>query len=135
MKSWTGFERRWRDALFAAMIPSSQTCEGAAIPGLIELDLTAFWEILERQAPPLLRLGLRASVWALTFAPLLVVGSPRLFSSLPEARRDLVLRRAAGSRLYLLRQLVTTIKALACLAYFTDERARELVAASSGAGE
>jgi hypothetical protein len=132
MRSWAAFERRWRDALFAAMIP--RTAEGTdELPGLSELDLTSFWHNLDRTAPPLLRLGLRASVWLLTFAPLLVLGTPRLFPALPAEKRDALLRRAAGSRLYLLRQLVAAVKALACLAYLHDPRVRSLVEARARA--
>ena len=81
---------------------------------------------MEGEAPGLVRLGLRVAVWALTFAPLLLLGSLRLFPGLAPDRQDLLLQRAAGSRFYLLRQLVTTIKALACLAYFRDPRVRRL---------
>ncbi len=124
MKSWLGFERRWRDALFAAMIPRTPEAD---LPGLDELDLEPFWEVMERQAPAMVRLGLRASVWLLAFSPLFLIGSLRLFPGLDPARRDRVLRRAADSRLYLLRQLVTTVKALACLAYLRDPEVRALV--------
>jgi len=123
---WTKTERCWRDALLAAFIPAN---EAAGLPGLGDLDLAGFWVTVEQRAPALLRLGLRVSVWCLTFAPLLLIGSPRLFTGLDAERRDRMIDRAGRSRLYLVRQLVTTLKAVACLAYLRDPGVRSLVEA------
>jgi len=121
MRSWTRLERRWRDALLGALIPGAAP---GALPSLAQLDTTAFWDEVGGAAPPLLRFGLRVSVWGLTLAPLVMGGRRRLFPGLERAEQDAVLRRAAGSRSFLVRQLVVTLKAMACFAYFREERAR-----------
>lgn len=129
MTGWTSVERRWRDALLAALIPRSEETD---LPGLGELDLLPFWEVVDREAPSLLRLGLRIAVWSLTFAPILLIGTPRLFAKLDRARQDTMLNKAAASGSYLLRQLVTTLKTFACLAYLRDPMVRRLVSSRPG---
>lgn len=121
MIPWAAFERRWLDALLAAMIPPS-----AARPGLGDLDLAPFHAELGAAAPPLLRLGVRTATWVLTFAPPLLVGRLTLFGGLSPADRDRLLVRAYGSRSFLLRQLALTVKLAASFGYFRDPRARAL---------
>jgi hypothetical protein len=123
---WLPFERRWRDALFAAMLPR---LDPDGPPGLGELDLASFWPRFHAAAPPLLRLGLRAAVWAFAFAPLFLRGRLCFFSGLPEGEQDAVLLRAAGHRRFLLRQMALVVKAVACFAYFQDPSARAAVEA------
>lgn len=125
MIPWTRTERRWRDALFAASIPPGSS---PGLPGLAALDLQRFWTLFDRTAPPLVKLGLRVAVWVLTFAPLFLLGRPRLFSGLGPDDADRLLVRAAGSRSYLLRQLPATLKILACFAYFQDPGVRARIA-------
>lgn len=128
MTGWTRIERRWRDALLAALIPR---VEESGLPGLGELELASFWDVVEREAPSLVRLGLRTAVWCLTLAPILLIGRPRLFTGLDNGERDVMLNRAGSSRSYLVRQLVTTLKAFACFAYLRDPMVRRLVASRS----
>lgn len=128
MIPWTRFERRWRDALMAAVLPPAAD---GSLPGLGDLDLDGFWRELRAAAPPVLRAGLRASVWALALAPLLL-GRRRTFLGLSADERDALLARAAGSRSYLLRQMALTLKTLACFAYFRDPAARAAVARRAG---
>ncbi|MBI4706238.1 MAG: hypothetical protein HY744_34510 [Deltaproteobacteria bacterium] len=134
MIPWTSVERRWRDALLAAMIPpaaalaapAAQPPAAAALPGLGELDLVPFWTAYERCAPPLLRLGVRVAVWVLSLAPILVLAVPCLFTQLEPEERDRMLERAARSDWYVLRQMVVTLKLLACFAYFREPAVRAL---------
>lgn len=122
MNTWSERERRWRDALLAAMIPASAL--DSEQPGLEAVDTEPFWNEMERAAPPLLRLGLRFAVWVLTWAPLLLIGRAHSFRRLAGPEQDRVLERAASSRFYLLRQLVMMLKAMACFAYFRVPTAR-----------
>ena len=131
MNRWSARERRWRDALMAALIPVGPPNDGrpeqdpaGRLPGLAELDTTSFWADLDQAAPPLLRLGLRVAVWALTWMPLVLVGRLCTFPRLSPDAQDQLLSRAAASRWYLLRQLVTLLKALACFAYFREPAVR-----------
>ena len=108
------------------MIPAS---EGR--PGLMDLDLGAFWALYERAAPPLVRLGFRAAVWLLTLLPM-VFGHFRPFTSLGTAQRDAFLVSAAASSFYLVRQLVVTVKMFAAFAYFQDAGVRKLFERDAG---
>ena len=121
---WTAVERRWRDALCGAMIPHA---EGGALPGVDAIDAAEFWREYERAAPELLRLGFRASVWALTWAPPVLLGKPKTFARLAQPDRDRLLDKVARSRFYLVRQLPLTVKLLACFAYLRDDDVRARV--------
>ena len=121
---WTDRERRWRDALFAALIPGDLA---QGLPPLAELDLAPFWAELDGAAPPLLQLGLRASTLTLTMLPAAILGVPRPFPALDAAQQDLFLQRAAQSPIFLVRQMVLTLKTLACMAYLRDPRVRAVV--------
>jgi hypothetical protein len=122
MNGWSAPERRCRDALFAAMIPGH-----GALPPLAALDLAPFWDELDRAAPLLLRLGLRGIVWALTLLPIFVIGAPRTFLALDPDARARFLARASVSPVYLVRQMVLTLKTLACMAYLRDPAPRLVV--------
>ncbi len=111
----TAFERRWQQALFAALIPG---VPGGRLPPIRTLDLAAFWTRYEGAAPFMLRIGLRLAVAALTWMPLCRYGRP--FHRLDADRQDAFLARQNSSRLYIVRQLVTVVKLIACFAYFRD---------------
>ncbi len=121
---WLSTERRWRRALCAAMIPESPD---GALPGTDKVDTEEFWNQYEHAAPDLLRLGFRASVWAITFAPLPLLGKAKLFAALSREDQDRVLGTLSHSRFYLVRQLPLTIKLLSCFAYLRDEDVRSRV--------
>jgi hypothetical protein len=120
---WTPWERRWRDVLCAAMVPAAS----ADLPGLDSVDTAEFWREYERHAPELLRLGFRASVWALSLAPPLVLGKPTTFAGLASDDRDRLLDEVSSSRFYLVRQLPMTVKLLSCFAYLRDDDVRTRV--------
>ena len=121
MIPWSRVERRWRDALLGAMIPP-----GPGHPGIAGApDAGHYLADLDTRGPPLLRLGLRAAVWVLTWLGPLLVGALRPFHRLPADARDRCLQAAATSRWYLLRQLVLTLKTVACLAYLRDPHVRD----------
>jgi hypothetical protein len=115
----TRLERRCCEVLLGSIIPA-----GKRHPGVARISLELFWPEFERTAPPLLRFGLRASTWLLTLAPLWLLLGFALFPALPADRRDACLRRVASSRWYLVRQMLETLKIVACLAYFTDAGVR-----------
>ncbi len=123
---WTALERAWSEALFAALLPG-----GGRLPGLAALDLDAFWRRYAEVAPPMLRFGLRASVDLLALSPPLVLGVPRTVLGLDPDQREALLDRALRSRLFLLRQLATTVKLVGLMAYLRDPVARARVGAAS----
>jgi len=110
------------------MIPAVAETRARGIPGLRDLDLTEFWPRFPAAAPFMLRVGFRVAVWTLTWMPLFKRGYGHPFHLLSEARRDRYLAEASRSRAYLLRQMVLTVKVLACFAFFSDVRARVSVA-------
>lgn len=117
MRGWTPIERRWRDVLLAAAIPP-----GERHPGLASVPPEPFWTEFEQAAPPILKVGFRSAVWALTWAPVLLEAAP--LHELDEDRRDAVLQELAASRNPLVRQWVLAVKLVACFAYFRDDRVR-----------
>lgn len=119
---WSAFERRWRDALCDALLPGSPN---GAVPLFSESDPDVYWVELLQAAPPLMRFGLRASVWALTLAPLLLLGSPRLAHRLSLERRGELLRRASVSRIYPLRMGVEVLKLVTCFSALRAPRLRD----------
>jgi len=118
---WSNTELRWRDALCAAMIPASKH---GSLPGSGDVDTEEFWIEYEKSAPQLLRFGLRASVWALTFSPMVYLRTMRRFEQLTESERGTILSNMSQSKLYLIRQLPLTIKLMTCFAYFRDDKVR-----------
>lgn len=92
---WLGFERRWRDDLADAALP------GRAVD-------PAAWDRFDAVAPPLLRWGFRAAVWALTWGPVLRARAP--LGRLPADERDRWLAEVAASRWFLVRQIAVAAK-------------------------
>lgn len=119
------FERRWRDELCAAVVPS---VAGTGLPGWDALQTDASWERFFETAAPTLRRGFRAAVWVLTTAPLVRLRRPRLFGRLPADERDAFLVRMLEHRRYSLRQLASVLRLVACQAYFADPAVRAHVA-------
>jgi len=123
--SWFDFERRWCRALLVAILPDGE------LPGIGAIDLEPFRSRLSTHAPPLLRFGLRASTWLLIWLPMLDPRALRPLHRLPRHRADAFLARAAGSRLYPLRQAVLAAKTIACFALLHDDDVRRRVDARS----
>lgn len=123
---WTAVERRWCEALLAALVPGDER-----LPGLSELDLDAFWERYGASAPPMLRFGLRASVDLLALSPPLLLGRARTVAGLSPDEREELLERALSSPVFLIRQLATTVKLIGLMAYLRDPRARATVGGAS----
>ena len=121
MIPWLGFERRWRDDLCAA-----------ALPGYEAVASEQFWRRFHATAAPTFRLGLRASVWALTLAPLLRLRRPRTFGHLPAAERDATLVRSVEHRSRLVRDLAGALRLAVCMAYFADPDVRARAGVGSG---
>ncbi len=89
------FEARWRDGIVAALLPG-------------HVVSAAFWDDFARNAPFVLRLGVRASVLVLWTAPIFVRG--RTFGGLDAPARERVLAYFAGHRVYAVRQLIVPLK-------------------------
>ena len=127
MRSWFLFEQRWLAALVEAMIPADPAKDR---PGVAAARLDEFAAVLDAAAPPILRFGLRASVWLLTWMTLWPAFGGRPFHRLAADRRDAFLVWAGTTDAYLVRQLATTIKLIACFRYFDDPELRRRAGAA-----
>lgn len=124
---WLGFERRWRDALCAAVIPR---LDPAALPGLGEVDIDEFWSRFTTAAPVDIRRSLRLAVWVLSLSPPLLVHRARTFQHLPPELCFRHLDVALHHRRWVIRELTALVKLVACLAYFGDPAVRVHVSGS-----
>jgi hypothetical protein len=116
MNSWTAFERRWGETVLSAMLPPNDD-----IQGLDTESLQWFWDEFETNAPSLLKIGLRFSVWFVTWVAVFSTG--RLFHRASALQKDRLLQNLSEGA-YLSRQLIVTIKVVATLAYFGDPKTR-----------
>jgi hypothetical protein len=114
------FERRWAEAIFAAVLPG-----GAGLPAFAAIDRDTFWRCLEQAPAPSFGVGLRAMVHALTFLPVADARLRRPFFQLSEDERRAFVLDLEQRDSYPARQLLTTMKTLACFAYFDDPIVRE----------
>ena len=108
------FERRWLRAVLDAILPSG--AHPRLDLGARDLPLDRFVDDLLQRAPMLAVLGVRASLWVITLAPLFR-GRLRLFPSLAAAEQIALLEALAQSRIHLLREVPVLLKTLACLGY------------------
>ena len=121
---WTRAERRWRDALCAAVAPP---LANGTLPDISGRMGEGFWSEVEAAAPPLLRLGLRGAVVGLALSPPLLVGRLTTFDRLTPDEQERVVTRVAGSRWFIARQLPLTLKLMVCFAYLRDPEVRAAV--------
>jgi hypothetical protein len=107
------FERRALARVFEAILPSGAH---PRMPlGARDLPVGRFVDDLLASASLLTVFGLRAALWLLLAAPLLRL-PPRSFRGLPAGERVALLDRLRRSDRYLVRQAVTLLKLMACLA-------------------
>jgi len=88
----------------------------AVLPGLDPADARSALATYRRATDPFAEVGFRAAVWALWLVPLLSTGST--FGGLAPGRADALVQQWYSSRRYLLRQMVTVVKMVACFAHF-----------------
>ena len=113
------FEKEWCHKLFDTLMPSH-----ASMPGIAGLSLEKFWRDFEQSAPPLMKLGLRLAIWYLTLRPFFSLRYLRIFTHLSTSAKEQFLVKSNESYFYFERQLVTTLKAVACMAYFDNPEIR-----------
>ena len=107
------FERRWLIQVFETILPSGAH---PRMPlGARDVPAGRFVDDLLASAPLLSVLGLRAALWLVMAAPLFG-RRPRSFRGLGPEGRAALLDRLRRSDRYLVRQGVTLLKVLACLA-------------------
>jgi hypothetical protein len=109
------FERRWLTLVFETILPSG------AHPGMPlggrDVPLGRFVDDLATSLPLTALLGVRAGLWMVMAAPLLVGRTLRSFARLALGEREALLDRLRCSEIYLVREAVTFLKVLACLGF------------------
>lgn len=101
--AWTRTEQVWRDALLDATVPGRPHR-----PSQLTAD---DWRVWEAGAAPLLRVGFRATVWVLTWAPVLRWLRP--FHRLDDTRREAFLTALDAQPAWTVRQLTTVLRLVA----------------------
>jgi hypothetical protein len=117
----TRLEHRWAQAALVAMFPGSRDDGFADIGGM---DVHGYLVEVMRSLPFKARLGLRAAVWLVGLAPLLVLGRLTTIGGLAPADGERVVARLGVSRWYSVRSLVMLLKTFGALLYAGDDRIR-----------
>jgi hypothetical protein len=109
------YERRCLAAIFESALPSG-ACESMPL-GAADVALDRFVEDLFRHAPGHFRLGLRACLWLVTFAPTFVLGRFATFVGLSREDRVRLLEALGRSSMYVVREMPLLFKTVACLGF------------------
>lgn len=113
--------RAWADPLFGAIIGPT---EEHGLPAFESIDLTGFYRTIETAPGPMFAPGLRAMITALTFLPIADRRFGKPFYALDREARLRCIEALAEHDRYAVRQMVSTLKIMACFAYYEDERVR-----------
>ena len=116
------FERRWAHATLDTLFPGPD--RGALPLGIAQMDVDGFLDNTLREVPFEAALGLRAAFWVIALAPLFAIGKFATIASLSPADRLRVVRAISSSHVYLIRSMVTMVKAVSSLFYCGDRRVR-----------
>ena len=114
-------ERAWAEALLGAIVGPT---EDHGLPSFASIDLDGFYRAIDTAPGPSFAPGLRGMVYGLPFLPLADRRFGKPFFALDPDARLRCIEAMASHELYAVRQMVATLKILACFAYFEDERAR-----------
>ena len=117
----TRFEHRWAEATLGAMFPGSGA-EGFA--GIAGMDVHGFLVGVVRALPFKARLGLRAAIWLVAFAPLVVLRRMTTIRGLAPADAERVVASLCASPSYGVRSLVMLLKTFGALLYAGDDGIR-----------
>lgn len=119
MTRLTLIERRWAEALFEAILGP---VEREGLPSFASIDRAVFWNAVETAPGPTFGLGLRAMVHTLTFLPMARLARP--FYALDARDRESFIAWLDARPEYGARQMLASLKVLACFAYFDAESVR-----------
>jgi hypothetical protein len=120
----TRFEHRWAQAALVAMFPGSRDEGLADIAGL---DVHGYLVEVMRSLPFKARLGLRAAVWLVGFAPVFVLRRIATISRLTPADAERVVGALCASSSYGVRSLAMLLKTFGALLYAGDDAVRARV--------
>lgn len=117
------FERAWADAAFDAIYPEPpSSTDGAAskrhlVHGIRRMHPAQFLDETIAEAPLEPAIGLRLALWLVALSPIFLL---RTFGTIASVRGDVRVRAIElllASRIYAVRQLTLSLKALATMLY------------------
>ena len=106
--------------VLCCMLPSVD-----GLTGLDQMDVKGFLKQLNREAPITMRLTLVLGVWAFILTPFLTVKIPLPSFLLSRRLQDEHAHRITDTRIYLLRQLIFAVKAIAGMCWGKHPRVRQ----------
>ena len=121
MNHWFPFERRWRDDLCRAALPSTSD---AALPGWDQLDAEALWTRLAEATPAHLQRLWRLTVWMLTLRTLVRRPMPHRFGHLDPSEQDATLSAWCDRPSRVDRPMIALLQLVIGVGYFGDPEAR-----------
>lgn len=115
-------ERRLGQAILEAFAPPT-TREGL-VPRAGEVDYLAALELMGSASTPRARIGMRAALWIVAFAPIFMLVSFRTMAGLSIERRAALLDRMLASHVFLVRELALIMKIAASFAMMATRSVR-----------
>jgi hypothetical protein len=110
------FELAWTDAAFDAIYPDPRSSR--ELPhGIKQMHPASFFDALLAEIPLEQSVGLRLALWIVALAPLFTIRRLGTIASIGTQDREHVLDRLLKSPIYVVRQLVMSLKAMAALLY------------------
>ena len=95
------------------------------LTGLDQIDVGGFLKQLNKEAPITMRITLVLGVWAFILTPFLTLKIPLPSFMLSRRLQDEHAHRITDTRIYLLRQLIFAVKAIAGMCWGKDPRVRQ----------
>jgi hypothetical protein len=127
MRTLMRFERRWAHAMFETIFPGPP--RGALPVGIADMDLDGFLDETFTQIPAESMIGLRITIWVVALSPLFVLRRFRSIAGLGVDDRERLLGALLTSRIYFVRQLLLSLKAIGSLLYCGDRALRKVITA------
>jgi hypothetical protein len=118
----SSFEIAWTEAAFDAVYPAPPR---SRLPhGILSMKPAPFLEDMLSSVPLEQSLGIRLTLWMVALAPLVTIRKLGTIASIDVDDRRLVLELLLASRVYAVRQLALSLKAVATLLYAKSEAVR-----------
>jgi hypothetical protein len=129
----TTLERRWVHSIYEAMYPADSD---PRLPiGIRSLDIDGHLDRIAEGWTWMAFWSLRAGIWMVALAPILILGKFKTASSLSSADQVRVLNRLYASNIYEVRQLVVLLKLSAGFLYGSGVEVRKAIAPGERSSE
>jgi len=115
------FENAWATAALSAMFPGSRE---SGLAGIGAMNVSGYLDDVMSTRPYRAALGLRAAIWLVAIAPIVVLRRVKTIAGLSQAERVILLERLLASGTYTVRMLVMLLKTFGALLYAGDASVR-----------